>query len=410
MTENELRQSVVSRFSEWLGYSEETGSHKAIIDIYNQQGKLPVGYKVSYSDPWCATAVTAVFLSLGISNIIYPECGCTRMMNSFKKNNLWKTDSPEKGDIIFYSWNMNEEADHVGIVSSVNGNTISVIEGNYHDQVGVRTITTDFKYIIGYAIPNYKKIAENVIEEKIILRVPSDHKEFTAEEFLATIHRAVVQDMRETGILASLTAAQALLESGRGNSTLTRMYNNVFGMKVGTGWTGDIVELPTTEYYNGVKTTVIAKWKVYANWSESIADHSALFNKYDRYKNLRGLTDYKLACQYVREDGYATSPTYTTSLISIIEQYKLYEWDKEALSNTKENGYSVFGYDLYDIGFGNKGAELKFLQSMLTAEGYHCDEEEFGEQTARALVFYMIDKKTLTINEKTWQNLIRACS
>ena len=146
---------------------------------------------------------------------------------------------------------------------------------------------------------------------------------YTPESFLAAI--------KNTGILASLTAAQALLESGRGNSTLAAPpNNNLFGIK-GT-YNGAYVLMNTREWNGKAYVTVKAKFRKYPSWKESIADHSALFNRYARYKNLRGCKDYKLACQYVKDDGYATSPTYTSSLIALIERYGLYKWDSAAVS------------------------------------------------------------------------------
>jgi peptidoglycan hydrolase-like protein with peptidoglycan-binding domain len=85
--------------------------------------------------------------------------------------------------------------------------------------------------------------------------------------------------------------------------------------------------METTEYYHGQPVRVMADFRKYPSWKDSIADHSAMFNRMKRYENLRGLKDYKLACKYVKDDGYATSPTYTQTLINTIEKYRLYEWD-----------------------------------------------------------------------------------
>lgn len=151
---------------------------------------------------------------------------------------------------------------------------------------------------------------------------------YTAESFLKVLKPYVLQDMKNTGILASLTAAQAFIESNKGNSGLTQKANNLFGIK--GKYQGQSVSMLTTEYYNGKATKVYADFRKYPNWLESIADHSRLFNTNKRYANLRGCTDYKQACVNVQADGYATSPTYSQTLISTIEKYKLYEWDKEA--------------------------------------------------------------------------------
>ena len=189
---------------------------------------------------------------------------------------------------------------------------------------------------------------------------------YTDKTFLATLKPYVVYDMKTTGILASLTAAQAFIESNKGNSGLTQKANNLFGIK--GEYNGQSVTMPTTEYYNGVKTKVNAKFRKYPSWLESVADHSRLFNTSKRYANLRGCTDYKAACIYVQQDGYATSPTYANTLISTIEKYKLYEWDAEVLGGNipkeepyKENVTYTTQQDLY-VRDNPNGNKIKFDQ------------------------------------------------
>lgn len=164
---------------------------------------------------------------------------------------------------------------------------------------------------------------------------------YTAESFLQVLKPYVLEDMKTTGILASLTAAQAFIESNKGNSGLTQKANNLFGMK--GRYNGQYVVMPTTEYYNGVKTKVNAEFRKYPNWLDSINDHSRLFNTAKRYANLRGCTNYKEACINVQKDGYATSPTYANTLINTIEKYRLYEWDAEVLGGyvPQEEPYKV---------------------------------------------------------------------
>lgn len=147
----------------------------------------------------------------------------------------------------------------------------------------------------------------------------------TNEEFFSRIKDDVILDMKESGILASLTAAQALIESGAGSSGLTQKANNLFGMK-GT-YNGQSVTMKTKEYVNGQYVVVNAAFRKYPSWYESIKDHSALFLRLSRYANLIGEKDYKQACIKVQQDGYATSPSYASTLIRAIETYKLYEWD-----------------------------------------------------------------------------------
>lgn len=413
MTEKQLRNNVIDTAVSYINTQEGTAKHIEIINTYNNIVPLPINFKMTAYLPWCATFVSFIAKLTNNLDIIYPECGCNRMISLYKQHGRWQGRSynPKPGDIIFYSWNANSSSDHVGVVVENNAGTLKVIEGNKSDAVGYRTIKTSDKTIMGYGVPDY---ASKATAESTLLIVPATHADFSSQQFLEVIHAAVVRDMKQTGILASLTAAQALLESGRGNSSLARMYNNLFGMKRSTDWTGKTVDLPTTEYRDGVPYTVIATWKVYNNWSESIADHSALFNKYDRYKNLRGLTDYKLACRYVREDGYATSPTYTDSLIKVIEMYKLYDWDKEAISGggTTTDGYTVDGYVLHNVKLGDTGSEVRFIQQMLIANGYGCgkdaDDGECGPMTMRAILLYQYDNGLGQAGKGTWEKLIQS--
>lgn len=147
----------------------------------------------------------------------------------------------------------------------------------------------------------------------------------TDKEFFERIKNDVIKDMKQSGILASLTAAQAFIESNRGNSGLTVKANNLFGIK--GSYNGEHIMMKTKEYKNGKYVVEYAAFRKYPSWEASIADHSSLFNRLSIYKNLRGLKDYVLACKYVQADGYATSPSYADTLIRTIEKYKLYEWD-----------------------------------------------------------------------------------
>lgn len=192
---------------------------------------------------------------------------------------------------------------------------------------------------------------------------------YSTDEFLAKIKPMVIEDMKKTGILASLTASQAFIESNKGNSGLTQKANNLFGMK-GT-YNGQSVTMPTTEYYNGVKTTVQAAFRKYPTWADSIADHSGLFNRSSRYANLRGLTDYRKACEYVKLDGYATSPTYTQTLLKTIENYRLYTWDMEALGQAYELPKTGNPYPepTKNVKLNTKGNDARWLQYALNAKG-----------------------------------------
>ena len=170
MSESQIRQKVVDQAKSWLGCKESNGSHKKIIDVYNAHKPLARGYKVKYTDHWCATYVSAVAIKCGLTDIIPTECSCSKMIELHKKLGQWKEEdsyTPQIGDIIMYDWQDSGSGDntgspdHVGIVISVSGKTIKVIEGNKDESVAYRTLTVNGKYIRGYCLPNYKNKVAN---------------------------------------------------------------------------------------------------------------------------------------------------------------------------------------------------------------------------------------------------------
>ena len=173
MTENQLRSNVVSVMKGWLGWSEANGKHKRIIDIYNNHKPLAQGYRVKYSDEWCATAVSAAFIKAGLTDIGFTECSCNRMIALYKAKRLWEErDSyvPKVGDIIMYDWQDNGvgdnvgSADHVGLVAAINGTKLTIIEGNKSEAVSYRSMVVNGKYIRGYCLPDYASKASKPVE------------------------------------------------------------------------------------------------------------------------------------------------------------------------------------------------------------------------------------------------------
>ncbi len=163
--EAKLRQEFVNTAVHWLGCKEADGSHKTIIDIYNAHEPLAQDYRVKYDAAWCATFVSAVAIECGLTDIIPTECGCQRQIGLFQMLDRWEEDDdylPTVGDIIYYSssgasflhdntgW-----SDHVGIVVSVYGKSIKVIEGNHNNKVGYRYILVGDSKIRGYGLPDF---------------------------------------------------------------------------------------------------------------------------------------------------------------------------------------------------------------------------------------------------------------
>lgn len=158
-------KNILAMAQLWIGANEKDGSFKEIIDIYNDHKPRARGYKVKYTDSWCATFISALAIKCGATDIIPTECSCQKMIELFKKLGVWvenENRTPNPGDIIFYDWDDNGKgdnkgwSDHVGIVEKVSGNVITVIEGNYSNAVKRRVIEVNAQDIRGYAVPKYE--------------------------------------------------------------------------------------------------------------------------------------------------------------------------------------------------------------------------------------------------------------
>lgn len=182
MTELELRQKFVETAISYLGCAEKDGSHRKIIDRYNAHTPLARGYKVKYTDAWCATYVSAVAIQCGLTGIIPTECSCHQMIALHKRLGTFiENDAhvPKLGDLIMYDWGDNGRGDntgspdHVGIVVQVANGWIRVIEGNIANKVGYRMLTVDGRLIRGYCAPDFASLATVEKEvDTVTLNVP----------------------------------------------------------------------------------------------------------------------------------------------------------------------------------------------------------------------------------------------
>ncbi len=158
------RNEIVKQAQAWIGLKESDGSHKKIIVIYNTISPLPRGYKLCYTDAWCAGTISALAVVCKATDIIPLQCSCLRMIDKAKSMGIWVENDayvPQPGDIMMYDWDDSgngdnkNNPDHVGIVEKISGNTITVIEGNYSGAVKRRSVLVNGKYIRGYIVPKY---------------------------------------------------------------------------------------------------------------------------------------------------------------------------------------------------------------------------------------------------------------
>lgn len=193
MTEKQIREKVVATAEAWLGAKTGSAQHKEIIRIYNAQRPLPRGTQMQESWAWCAVFVSAVSLKLGYRDIMPTEMSCHQMMLLYKKLGRWVENDayvPSPGDVILYDWQdgTNYAAtdntgtpDHVGIVTSCDGITIRVIEGNVSNKVDTRVLVVNGRYVRGFGIPDYASVATE--EEK-----PADKTDDLARKIATEIN------------------------------------------------------------------------------------------------------------------------------------------------------------------------------------------------------------------------------
>lgn len=151
------------------------------------------------------------------------------------------------------------------------------------------------------------------------------------EDYVEKWAPTAVSEMYRTGVPASITLAQGLLESGAGRSSLSTEGNNHFGIKC-HGWEGEKV------YYDDDRKGEC--FRKYKTAEESFADHSNFLRYQKRYQSLFDLQtdDYKGWAAGLKAAGYATDPGYAGKLIDLIETYGLSKYDNMSPSNLQSDG------------------------------------------------------------------------
>lgn len=137
------------------------------------------------------------------------------------------------------------------------------------------------------------------------------------------------------GLFPSVIIAQAILESGWGESGLAKQYNNHFGMKKGSGtnyggWGGQTVTLKTKEVINGQSVTIDGVFRVYPDLRSSIVDHNGLFYTLSRYKDVLKATTPREQITAIKNGGYATAANYVDSVMAVVESNNLTRFDATA--------------------------------------------------------------------------------
>lgn len=152
----------------------------------------------------------------------------------------------------------------------------------------------------------------------------------TKQEFIQKIAGYVQKYAAQYGVMVhSPIIAQAILESGWGESKLAAVYHNYFGLKCGTKWKGKSVNLTTQEEYQpGTLTTIKDNFRVFDSMEAGVQGYFE-FIQLARYQNLKGITDPRTYLETIKADGYATSSTYVQNNMRLVEQYNLTQYDRK---------------------------------------------------------------------------------
>lgn len=219
-------------------------------------------------------------------------------------------------------------------------------------KTAITTVLNAIKTVGGLAkgIEKSRGMIENAMNGVTSDLTISDSKRTQATAFASLSEAEVIkrvgalftEDQKKTGILASVSLVQFVLESGYGKSELAQNANNVFGMKCALSgntwadstWDGKSKYTKQTKEQNadGSYVTITADFRKYSCVEDSISDHSAYLlgaknGSKLRYDGLKGCTDYKKAIQIIKDGGYATSLTYVEKLCSVIERWNLTQYD-----------------------------------------------------------------------------------
>ena len=208
------------------------------------------------------------------------------------------------------------------------------------------------------------------------------------KQFINSIGYIIQEEAKQRGYnFPSAILSMACLESNYGVSLLSARWFNFFGMKCGSAWKGESVNLATKEEYTvGTLTSIRDNFRVYKSMEEGVIGFFDFIST-KRYSNLKNATSAREFLEMIKADGYCTSSTYVSSCMNIISRHDLERYDSEIIP---------FGnpYTLTDelLKKGSKGESVKWLQWELDSKGYPLNVDGiFGPKTEAAVRQFQMD-------------------
>lgn len=234
----------------------------------------------------------------------------------------------------------NSGSNFYGILRNGQAKKNMILEMFFHDNYN------DTVKFINNHIKLSKELARVISEHFGVIPAPSkpNGKELTKDNFIEVISNELAGT--KTDILKSVTIAQAILESNWGQSYLSKYAKNLFGIKASSDWQGAYIEAKTKEQDKaGNETTILAKFRKYDSYKDSILDHDKFFTstpwRVKNYKRVLEATDYIQQATALQMCGYATDTKYAAKLINLIEQHKLQRFDEvKEMDNNKVSDWA----------------------------------------------------------------------
>ena len=220
-------------------------------------------------------------------------------------------------------------------------------------------------------------------------------------EFIPTIAPLVIAENNKRGnpLFSSVVIAQAICESGWGQSKIMMKANAIFGIKATSSWKGKVYNANTQECYDGsTYTNITACFRAYNSLAESISDYFDLITKLERYRKAC-VSNSPLECiTAIKNGGYATSPTYINTIMSIINSNNLTKYDNvEDVQNSVDNSKSIeeLAKEVIAGKYGN-GEERKQKLGNLYNEVQAKVNSIYGQNVSSEIIYTVKSGDTLS--------------